>query len=162
MTIAALIMLMVVVLVGLTAAPWNVTSAALTIAWTIPQVLCLAGLVSNMPTQVYAACDIAVIGVIYRKAPVRWIEDHAAILLSKSIGDRIVLLIFPVAWFFYIAPVDESTRWKVLMWLSVAQFFAAGAETAVRLGKWSKEHRGESRLPPLWSYRMAGERAGVG
>lgn len=162
MTLPELVMLAVVIFAGMAASPWNVTAAALTASWAIAQGVWLAT-GDNLPLTVYMMCDIAVLGLIYCKPPVRCLcpyknkrDQAVAIITQKSIGDRVVILIFPVMWAFYIAPISDFLRWWMLYGLAVAQFMAAGIETGLKLLAW---HRGEEEpiVPPLWVFRRGKE-----
>lgn len=154
------------VFAGMASAPWNATSAALTASWAIGQGIWLAT-GDNLPLTVYVMCDIAVLAVIFLKpaAHVRFpyrdrFDQAKALLLEKSLSDRVVMLIFPVMWALYIAPVSDFTRWYFLWGLAIAQFLAAGAATAAGL----KSFRGQRGKfpPPPWVFRMGWEKAGVG
>jgi hypothetical protein len=60
------------------------------------------------------------------------------ILLERSPADRIVVLIFPLMWALYAAPIHDYYRWWSLYWLVIAQFIAAGWEGYAKLIQWVK------------------------
>lgn len=92
----------------------NATAAALVLAWSVGELIWLfTG--NNLPTEYYPFLDVAVITAILCKD-------------QRAQSDRIVLLIFPLVWFAYIADMHEYYRWGWLWFLKLAQLFAVGAE----------------------------------
>lgn len=118
MTAPEIIVWATVIAVGFFAAGRNPTALALVIAWFAGEIFYLrTG--NNMPVAFYLFPDIFVIACIAAKA-------------ERSLAERIVLLIFPVMWGLYVAPVSDFTRWWSLTFLVLAQFLVVGAETFSR------------------------------
>lgn len=134
MTLPELIMWATVLGVGLPAAWWNPTSGALVIAWLAGQGYYLVT-GDNLPLEIYLFPDIAVIAIIMSKredctlAPYRsTLYQLRCLLLERSRADRVVLVIFPVAWILYVAAIHPYHKWMMLWALCVTQFLAAGWE----------------------------------
>lgn len=115
MSTPALIMWAVVFAVGVPAAWLNPTAAALVLAkisgWAIYKI---TG--DNLPVEYYLFPDVFVIAMIMAK-------------YERSVPDRIVLLIFPIMWCLYLAPLHPFYVWWSLWALVIAQFLAAGADS---------------------------------
>lgn len=130
MSTPALIMWAVVFAVGVPSAWRNPTAAALVLAkiagWAIYKI---TG--DNLPVEYYLFPDIFVIAVIMAK-------------YERSVPDRIVLLIFPIMWCLYLAPLHPFYVWWSLYYLVLAQFFAAGWES---FSTYRRGHRAASDKP---------------
>lgn len=161
MSTADIIMAAVVVLLGFTAAPWNRTSAALVIAWTVG-IIWSRYTGDNMPLRFYVITDGFVLGMIFSKSPYRepfwlWLWQS---WLDKSWCDWAIILIFiPFMWGLYVAPVSETVRYWALYYLAIAQFALAAADTAVYL---LTRGRTRSDDPPPGLFRLAWARSGGG
>lgn len=135
MPIPALIMWAVVFAVGVPSAWRNPTAAALVVAkiagWGIYKI---TG--DNLPVEYYLFPDIFVLAVIFAKQefcnqrPYRntW-HQLKCVLLERSPADRIVMLLFVLCWFVYIADMHPFHQWWSLWGITIAQFFAAWAES---------------------------------
>lgn len=128
------LLLAVVLLIGVFASPRNMTAAALTASYFAVQGVWLAtGAVFD--TRITLLIDLTVIAAIYCKLPAHecWPyrdrqHQFCSLWLERSIWDRVVLSIFPVAWAVYFLPLATSTAFWYLYWLAIAQFVAAGGE----------------------------------
>lgn len=90
----------------------------------------------KFPVVFYACTDIFCLAVIFAKyeacntVPYRGIRYHVGcVILEQSVPDRIVMMIFPVMWYFYVADMHFYYVWWALYWLVLAQFFAVGWES---------------------------------
>jgi hypothetical protein len=138
MSIHALLLWGIVFAVGIPSAWRNPTAAALVICkiagWAIYRI---TG--DSLPVEYYLYPDLFVLAVIYAKHehacyyPYRgfW-HQLACVLLERSPADRVVVLIFPVMWTLYVAPIDPYYVWWSLYYLVIAQFLAAGWESFAR------------------------------
>lgn len=134
MTTPELVIWATVLAVGIPSAWRNPTAAALVMAWFAGQAIYLiTG--NNLPVEYYIFPDVVVLAVIMAKRewcnlrPYRstW-HQLSCVLLERSPADRFVMVIFGVMWLAYIARIDDYTKWWLLYYLVVAQFFAAGTE----------------------------------
>lgn len=138
MSFPAIIMYLVVACIGLPAAFRNPTAAALVMAWVASEAMFLVT-GDSLPIEYYPFLDVFVIAVIMAKheycnqRPYRgtW-HQLKCLLLERSPADRVVLLIFPVMWGLYIAPIHPYYLWYALWFLCIAQFVSAGAEALSR------------------------------
>lgn len=122
----------VVLFVGVPAARWNFTAAALVLVYAFMTISYYA-FHAVYSTGFCVLADITVMAVIYAKQPARdlfpyegWRDQLAALWLEKSFWDRIVLALFPVGWIFY---AFAASPWWPLYWISLAQLLAAGLES---------------------------------
>lgn len=117
----------------------NPTAAALVVSWLACEAIYRSG---GNPTDYALFFDAAVITAILCK--------H-----RRSPADRAVILLFPIAWFFYIAEVSDLHRYWVLYGIQLAQFLTAGADSLVRFYR-SRAVSDTPGNPPFGaSYRLA-------
>ena len=134
MTAAELILLAVVIGIGLPSARFNATAAALVIAYLFSKgIYWVTG--NGLAVQFYVFPDILVLAVIFAKPewcsqqPYRGVwHQLGCVLLERSPSDRLVMLIYVLAWALYVCPMDDFHKWWSLWGLSIAQFLAVGAE----------------------------------
>jgi hypothetical protein len=139
-----LLMWAVVFGVGVPSAWRNPTSAALVVSWLAGEAYWLiTG--DNLPTGFYLFPDIFVLAVIFAKMEPCDYEPYEGawhqfkcLLLDRSLADRVVMLIFPVMWAIYVAPVHPYYAWYMLWALVIIQFIAAGIEGFVKLSRGRK------------------------
>src|SRR5687767_9264066 len=102
----------IVAVVGVPSAWRNPTAAALVLAkiagWAWHRV---TG--DNLPFDFYVCADVFVLAVIFAKVEAYDLRPYRGtwhqlkcILLERSVPDRIVMLIFPLMWALYVAPID--------------------------------------------------------
>jgi hypothetical protein len=130
----------------------NPTAAALVLSWAFGFLIYLkTG--NGLALKFYFMADIAVIAAIYickheerNLRPYRnaW-HQLQCFLLERSLWDRIVLCIFPLAWIAYIANIDAYYRYWTLWVLAVAQFLAAGGEA---LHSWIDGRKANASISP--------------
>lgn len=133
MTTAELFFLAVVVLVGIPAMRWNLTAVGLVTAYASVQVIYYAT-GEPLPTLNLVLLDLWVMAVIYMKEPAydcfpyrSLAHQLACFWLERSWADRIILSLFPAAWYFY-GIGDARLQWWGLYAVSLAQFVVAGGE----------------------------------
>lgn len=136
-----------VVAAGFPAIFRNPTSAALFIAWLAAEIYVLVT-GNSLPTDLYPFLDIFVLGVLFAKPEVRSLAPYKsawhqlkAVLLERSVPDRIVMLAFLPMWFVYVAPLDPYPAWMALWGLSIIQFLAAGCEGYSKLIRWFRARK---------------------
>lgn len=144
MSIPAIVMWAVVALIGIPSAWKNPTAAALVLSWIAGEVVfLLTG--NNLPVEYYLYPDIFVIGVIFAKPDYRCSEYESAwrqflcLTLERSPSDRCVLLIFPIMWVTYVAPIDPYYQWWILWAAAILQFLFASTESLERFWRVPRE-----------------------
>jgi hypothetical protein len=134
MSLPHIIMWAIVLVVGVPSAWRNPTAGALVLCWVVSEgVYSLTG--NGLATEFFLFPDFVVIAVIAMKPEVcnfrpyisAW-HQAKCLLLERSVPDRIVLLLFPVAWYFYAADIAPYYQWWALWWISVVQYLVAGFE----------------------------------
>lgn len=124
----------VVAAVGMPSAWRNPTAAALVIAWLTAEIFYIVT-GNSQPVGFYIYPDIFVIGVIFCKPDCRslaldggdW-HQLKCLWLERSFSDRCVLLVFPLMWAAYVAPIHPFYQWQALWALCILQFLFASAE----------------------------------
>lgn len=112
----------------------NPTAAALVVSWSVGEMIWLAT-GNPLPVSYYPFLDIAVLAVIACKPPYRRWQPRGAwerlqgIILDRSPADRAVVLVFPIMWLIYVAPLHPYYAWWSLWLLAIIQFLAAGWES---------------------------------
>jgi len=113
------LMLAVVLLVGVPSAWRNVTAAALVISWSSAEVLWLVT-GDNLPLMHYWFADFFVMLIVCAKA---WAN-------KATRWDVAIMLIFPMAWLYYLdQEIGAFHKWMALWFLVLAQFALAGADS---------------------------------
>ena len=133
MTTPEIIFAAVVFLVGIPSAFRNLTAAALVVAYVAVQgVYEWTG--QALLIRELVCIDLGVIAAVYCKQPAydcfpyrSFSHQLACLWLERSWADRIILSLFPAAWYFY-GVADPSLQWWGLYAVSLAQFAAAGWE----------------------------------
>lgn len=125
----------------------NVTAGALVVAWLFGQWL-VAQTGNSLPVEYYLYPDIAVIALIL----VKW---------ELSVADKVVLLVFPVQWVFYVSTLHEYYRWHALAYLVVVQFLAAGLDGFLTWRRSASSRKLASR-PPADDFKLLGAYPGGG
>lgn len=158
MTLPEACMLAIVVAVGLPAARWNATAAALVVAWCAGEAVYLAT-GNSLPVEIYLYPDIFVLAVIMAKQeycnlrPYRsTLHQLKCVVLERSPCDRVIMLMFPLAWALYAADIHAYYKWWALYLIVVVQFIAAGIEAIaqpepVQSGRNPKPGRNSERPP---------------
>lgn len=152
MTWPQIVMWLVVAGIGVPAAAYNRTALALVLSWALAEVVWRVT-EDPLPIFLYILCDYAVLLVIFIKPervdcfPYRTLRDQIkALWIERHIGDRYVLMIFPLMWITYVAPVSDYYRWWTLWGLVIAQFVAAGWEAFIT---WRSKSKGtKAETPP--------------
>lgn len=141
----------VVFVIGVPSAWRNPTAAALVISWIFGELVYLfSG--NNLPVDFYLYPDILVLAVIMAKPeacnlrPYRnvW-HQLSCVLLERSPADRMVMLIFPVMWAFYVSGLDPYYVWWTLYGLVILQFLFASSESVEKFWR----SRGQPNPPPV-------------
>lgn len=135
MSYPQLVMWLVVLCIGIPSAWKNPTAAALVIAWLVGRaVYLITG--DNLAIEFYAFPDVFVLAMIMAKReycngqPYRSLcHQLACVLLERSPADRAVMLLFPVMWVLYVAPIHDYYRWWALYAATLLQFLFASAES---------------------------------
>lgn len=129
--------------IGFPAAFRNPTSAALVLAWLVPEILYqFTG--DSLPLRLYFCADIFVLAAILAKATVREgcrtyptlrQQTHCA---WKAITpwDRLIAGGFILAaWPLYVAQIDPLPKWYALWAIIILQFLVAAGDAAFSLGE---------------------------
>jgi hypothetical protein len=137
MTTPEIVIMAIVTVVGIPAAMRNPTAAALVMSWLAGEAIYLVT-GNSLPTDFYLFPDIFVLAVIMAKQEVCNLRPYRGawhqlkcMVLERSPADRIIMLIFPVMWVLYAAPVHPFYKWWALYYLVIAQLAAAGYEAFV-------------------------------
>lgn len=113
----------------------NATAGALVISWLTGEAIYrITG--DSLPVDFYIFPDIFVIAVIFAKGEyctqypyeTLW-HQVKCIVLERSPCDRIVMLIYPIQWAFYVSTLHPYYKWWALFYLVLVQFLAAGFES---------------------------------
>lgn len=143
-----------VVLLGVTSAFRTPVAGALVIAWVYGEfVWLLTG--DSLPLAAYVLSNAFVIAVImcheardcspYKTDLAQLI---AALWYERYAEDRILLLLFPVLWTLYLAPLEEYYKWWAIYYLVLLRFCIVGAVTVKVMACWLWKRLAASRTPP--------------
>lgn len=134
MSLPHLLMWTIVLAVGVPSAWKNPTAGALVLCWVVSEgIYALTG--NGLATEYFLYPDFFVIAVIMMKPeacnlrPYRgpW-HQLKCMLLERSVPDRIVMLLFPLAWYFYAATIHPYYQYWALFYIAIAQYLVAGWE----------------------------------
>jgi hypothetical protein len=156
-----LAMYAVVACIGLPAAWFNRTAAALVFAWALGFLIwLLTG--ENLPTGLYFITDVMVIATILTKPDAEdcWPynglrEQFAALWKERCRWDKVVVAVFFIMWLIYIVDIPEQYRYWSLWALVIIQFLAAGDE-AVSVYRKRREATDKPALPGVMKLGLAG------
>jgi hypothetical protein len=127
-----ILMWTVALVVGVPSAWKNPTAGALVLCWVFSESLYwLTG--NGLATEYFIFPDLLVLAVIFAKPEAcnfrpyinTW-HQLKCLIIERSVPDRIVMLLFPVAWVFYASP--GPYQYRALWLIAIAQFAAAGWE----------------------------------
>lgn len=147
MTIDEIIFLAAIVCIGIPSAGYNLTSAGLVISYIVSQVVWrVTGEALSVPSMLL--CDYLVIVLAVAKPDARecpytnLMAQLCAVWGERTTADKIVLSMFPFAWFCYAIEFDTFYRWWALWWLAMFQLLVAGWEgyTTWHQGLRTKDH----------------------
>lgn len=161
-------MVALVLAVGLPSAWRNLTALALVLSWAFGYVVYVAT-GDGLALKYYVMADIAAIAMIACKKEARNLRPYRGawhqlqcMILERSPWDRIVLLIFPLMWTFYVVNVSDFARYWALYLLYVIQLLASGGEA---LQSWLAVRKANARQPATpddsgaehrWALELAG------
>ena len=152
------IALVVVACIGIPSAWFNFTSVGLVTSYIITQLVWRAtGETMAVPSMLLS--DYLVIVLTVAKPDARECEYTGLVLQlyalwgERTNADKIIISMFPLAWFCYAVDFDAFYRWWALWWLALLQLLVAGWEgySTWHTQRAKKDHPG----PNVTSLRLA-------
>lgn len=157
MKIDEIILLAAVACIGIPSAWFNLTSAGLVVSYIVSQIVWrVTDEGVSVPSMLL--CDYLVMVLIMAKPDARkcpytgLVSQLYALWGERTNADKIVLSIFPLAWFCYAVEFDAFYRWWALWWLAMVQLLVAGWEgySVWQARRAAKDHSG----PDVASLRL--------
>lgn len=131
----------VVAVVGIPSAWKNPTAAALVLAWVFSQALYyFTG--NGLAIKFYTFPDIVILAVIFAKPEYcnqgmyrSTLHQLWCVVAERSPSDRMVMLIFPIIWWAYVADISAYACWWILWGATVLQFLFASTESIEKFNR---------------------------
>jgi hypothetical protein len=117
----------------------NPTAAILAVSWLACEAIYRAG---GNPTDYALFFDLTVVTAIFCK-------------LRRDAADWIILSLFPIAWFYYVAEVTDLQRYWTLYSLQMMQFIAAGSSSFLKYYRSRAVSDMPDEVPFDANYRLA-------